>query len=1285
MGYTPQYDYSSLGVLVGYVGGGDMTAGSANLTVAFIPLPGRPSAFQFTAGMVGSLVSVMGAGPGGSLLIARIASYVAYNRVVLDTAASVTVPGNISNTTVFRPVRVKVDTIQCRDSISDSSDAEFTVEVHPSEYPPSEGQPFLLTSTDTTVADAYGTFFGGEIDKVEVSNLELTGYSEARCACVSYKAVLQRRVVAGKVYSSTNLQTVAADVITRGTTYDYIDLTTVTGPSIALWTCDEKAYVADALDSLCQYVSDATHKYFWTINHWRRVLIANEGTTPAPFSVSDVAGTDGNATVAGTNTTSRDKLANQVYAKTSRGLGAPITESVTNPLHEGGPYTGFYDLRVLTLKNKAGITPSLTVDGSSKKVWVCPTDPRTDTTPVTIPSEFDWGWPENSDFLFTRAGSLGGPRGVPPGKTAVITYQVASETFSLQTNVDSVNERANVQGGSGLHEVVESIDLPVTKSELDAWTAARATSFGVVPKSVARRTYRGGLKAGQGLTVHFTDINAIGNYLIESVSLVSENGWVAWDFKASVGSIIGDWTTALVEALGGSAVGGGGGLASKDISGSLLTITATFADAVIGVAYSVTPTVDGGDSPYSFQQSGTLPSGLAFDSSNGKVSGTPTTLGTSTFRISILDSKGQSAYLDVTLNVVAPSTDPVPVLTLPTAPTDVVGSRWSDPAQHAVISLPYTLTNGPTKVAIWAGKQGTTPIWRGVWMLSDANPGTVLIGARNSNSEVYPPTASNETWVVVAAVGDYQGGDAVPAGAITSPAFTMSTPGVYGTTGSSSIGTPTMVDTGSSGGSKQYTVEFDLGLPLADKDFFFARISRLIGKKIAGVFTRMPGQLDLEGCIGTPIGDWALPTATRPGDIDHAEFLSLNQQVQAAGLTSIHCSWGPHNYPTGEWNVLRFYYYLGTRKDDGSGGTKTTQSTWPTGEDHYDLILDTTKALTDASLTTTSSWGSGVQGGSGTKPNVRYGGGVQDDGSGNVTLRLGSGIQLVLGAANIKLGNGMGFDVFSQIVPNLGAGLATSGSQIVAALGNGLMIQLGSIVPNLGSGLILSGSQMTARLGNGLTAASGPITPVLSPGSPITVSAGGFALTTSNGVKVAGAAVVIDLGAGLGGLTLSGTALVASAGTGISVGVQIGISNGGVGPTQISSVNFSQLNAGTMNVGGGGATFYGTGGIIIAGSGSISVLVGSVSSATGFNTGPGGVYQAFGSTVIDSFRNFVGAGVSVSGGCGALGFNPTGFTGMSGSIGIKDGFGNYCSLEINGVNYGPVRLRFVNGIYTGTI
>ena len=133
---------------------------------------------------------------------------------------------------------------------------------------------------------------------------------------------------------------------------------------------------------------------------------------------------------------------------------------------------------------------------------------------------------------------------------------------------------------------------------------------------------------------------------------------------ASGGSVIGTPTTAGTFTFSVLATDSTGATIGRDFTITILPATLTVSGSTNTTGPSGTPislafTGNGGVGPYRCTTAGTLPAGTTF--SNCTLSGTPTTQGTFTFRVTVTDITGAIATKDVTVVISAP---PPPGLTL---------------------------------------------------------------------------------------------------------------------------------------------------------------------------------------------------------------------------------------------------------------------------------------------------------------------------------------------------------------------------------------------------------------------------------------------------------------------------------------------------------------------------------------------------------------------------------------------------------------------------------------------
>jgi large repetitive protein len=120
-----------------------------------------------------------------------------------------------------------------------------------------------------------------------------------------------------------------------------------------------------------------------------------------------------------------------------------------------------------------------------------------------------------------------------------------------------------------------------------------------------------------------------------------------------------------------------------------ITITPTsLPGGTIGTSYSQTLTASGGTAPYTWSnKTGTLPAGLTLNTTTGTISGTPTTVATSSFTIQATDanqSTGQAA-LSIAITAASPLT-----ITTASLPNGTVGAAYTGALAATGGVAPYT-------------------------------------------------------------------------------------------------------------------------------------------------------------------------------------------------------------------------------------------------------------------------------------------------------------------------------------------------------------------------------------------------------------------------------------------------------------------------------------------------------------------------------------------------------------------------------------------------------------------
>jgi hypothetical protein len=148
------------------------------------------------------------------------------------------------------------------------------------------------------------------------------------------------------------------------------------------------------------------------------------------------------------------------------------------------------------------------------------------------------------------------------------------------------------------------------------------------------------------ISLDLTQLEQIMSGLSDLQAAVTENTTVTEAAIAALKALPSGDSDATIESLAQTLASNNAALqAALTPAATTLTISpATLTDPVLNTPYSATLTASGGDGSYTFglASGSSLPPGLSL-SSGGEISGTPTTSGTYSFTIDVVDSTTPTA------------------------------------------------------------------------------------------------------------------------------------------------------------------------------------------------------------------------------------------------------------------------------------------------------------------------------------------------------------------------------------------------------------------------------------------------------------------------------------------------------------------------------------------------------------------------------------------------------------------------------------------------------------------
>jgi uncharacterized protein (TIGR03437 family) len=229
-------------------------------------------------------------------------------------------------------------------------------------------------------------------------------------------------------------------------------------------------------------------------------------------------------------------------------------------------------------------------------------------------------------------------------------------------------------------------------------TAGQTCTFALSPLSQSF----GPVAGGSSVTVTapagcaWTATSNAGFLTITSGFSGNGNGTVSYSVAANSGAARGGTLS-----IGGQAFSVTQGAAGTGAGPLTITSGQSLPGAIVGVFYSATVSVSGGQQPYSWQAGPGAPQGLVIGASSGTISGTPAATGTFTFNVTVTDSTNAQQSQMFTTIVSAAGTGGL-TITNPGFPNGIVGVAYNQVITYTPVPCGSPFSPGPV-IALQSG------------------------------------------------------------------------------------------------------------------------------------------------------------------------------------------------------------------------------------------------------------------------------------------------------------------------------------------------------------------------------------------------------------------------------------------------------------------------------------------------------------------------------------------------------------------------------------------------------
>lgn len=416
-------------------------------------------------------------------------------------------------------VNIRQDSLTIDDGIEERSTCAFVV-IDPDSNHYHQGESVIVASDlwndikiwdDAKIWEDDTIHYAGFIEKPTEKKEPGTGVIFHSITCKDMHYLADKRIIA-KAYENVSAGFIVSDLISDKLSSEGVTVGIIQdGPNV-IEAIFNYTTVTTALESLAEKAG-----YIWYIDYDKKLYFMARETLVAPWTATAADMKADSVQVEHGNSSYR----NTQYVKGGRDITDHLTE---NKLGDGAT-------RSWTVGFKIAKEPVIKLNGIAFQ-----------------PSEIGIrGLEENKKYYWSKGDNTinqdESQSVLSASDTLSITYQGEFDIIVKTMNPEEIDDRQDIEGGSGIVEDVADEMTSTTREAAFEVANAKLKKYGVIGRRLSFRTRRKGLFAGQILTVNLPEHGINAEMLIESVDVSTEQNTVVWyDVTCAEGPEQQSWT-----------------------------------------------------------------------------------------------------------------------------------------------------------------------------------------------------------------------------------------------------------------------------------------------------------------------------------------------------------------------------------------------------------------------------------------------------------------------------------------------------------------------------------------------------------------------------------------------------------------------------------------------------------------------------------------------------------------------------------------------------------------------